>query len=296
MLLQLHPCASAQCPAAPSKRLGLACPRRLQSLGVFFAPTALWLGSATLMALLWIPTPLSGLLANVALIYGPSLYSPWLGGCALFSLAIRTATIRSTREIAHEQKGWAGFPARVLAAKHPDNVMTIRYEDFLDDQEAVLRKVCTFFGIDFMPEMLEIDQSAEARDISKMSALWETNYKAPVRDNIDKYKRLLTTDEIRTIESVCHDLMAVYGYKRDTDGIVEQLPELLEQAKGLSDYQRRIAWSNLKEINPKDYILRQARKEHISMVQTRLTEARQAPFTVYDRLANKGTKNARFTF
>jgi hypothetical protein len=35
-------------------------------------------------------------------------------------------------------------------------VLTIRYEDFLSDQETVLRRICTFFGIAFLPQMLDV--------------------------------------------------------------------------------------------------------------------------------------------
>ena len=180
----------------------------------------------------------------------------------------------------------AHVAARTLAATHPDSVLTIRYEDFLENQESVLKKISAFFGIGFMPEMLEISQSSEARDISTMSALWETNFKAPVRDNIDKYKKLLTTDEIRTIESVCHDLMDVYGYARITEGKVKPTPDLLEQARRHSIEQRQLAWEKLKETNPKDYILRRARTEHIGMVHARLVPRRDTPASIWNRKSN----------
>ena len=182
----------------------------------------------------------------------------------------------------------AHVAARALAHSHPDSVLTIRYEDFLENQESVLKKVCAFFGIGYMPEMLEINQSSEARDISTMSALWETNFKAPVRANIDKYKKLLTIDEIRTIESVCHDLMDVYGYERITEGEVKQTPELLEQARRHSTEQRQIAWEKLKETNPRDYILRQARTAHIGMVHARLVPLRKTSAAPWDRRADTG--------
>jgi len=53
--------------------------------------------------------------------------------------------------------------AKALAEKYPDKVLTVRYEDFLVNQEAVLRKICQFFGIEFLDSMLDVSASQEAK-------------------------------------------------------------------------------------------------------------------------------------
>ncbi len=65
--------------------------------------------------------------------------------------------------------------ADALIARHPQRVLTIRYEDFLSDQAHTLQRVCAFFGIEFLPRMPDIANSSEARRISRMSALWASN-------------------------------------------------------------------------------------------------------------------------
>ena len=107
--------------------------------------------------------------------------------------------------------------ADAIIKQYPQRTLTIRYEDFLADEVAVLTKVCEFLGIEFLPEMLDVSHSQEAQQISRMSALWSSNCFAPIMANIDKYKKALSMDEIATIEVMTGDYMRRYGYKRMTD-------------------------------------------------------------------------------
>src|SRR5262249_18818811 len=101
--------------------------------------------------------------------------------------------------------------ARALAQHHPERVLTIRYEDFLADQEHTLRKVCHFIGLEFMPQMLDVSGSHEAQQISKMSALWASNCFAPLPANKDKFKSQLSAQEIETVETLAQEHMRHYG-------------------------------------------------------------------------------------
>ncbi|WP_295500487.1 sulfotransferase, partial [uncultured Ralstonia sp.] len=62
--------------------------------------------------------------------------------------------------------------ANALITKHPERTLTLRYEDFLTHQEDTLRRVCAFLQIDYLPQMLDVSGSTEAKQISQLSALW----------------------------------------------------------------------------------------------------------------------------
>lgn len=161
--------------------------------------------------------------------------------------------------------------ARTLAKQNPSRVLTIRYEDFLSNQEAVLRKVCQFLGIAYLPEMLDITRSEEAQRISTMSALWETNSSSPVLANIDKFKKTLTEEEIAEIETLAGELMDYYGYERATRGGVEITSERVDRAVKESDARRADAWAELRRRDPMDYQLRKLRARYLAMVKDGLT-------------------------
>lgn len=166
--------------------------------------------------------------------------------------------------------------ADVLIERHPERVMTIRYEDFLYDQDATLKKVCTFLAIDYLPAMLDISRSAEARQISQMSALWSSNCFAPIAANIDKYKHQLSSQEIALIETMTAHYMQRYGYERATEGALDIEAAAYDSARRRSALAKDDAWRRLEATNFRDFVLRQHRAEYLLAVRERM-ERHAAP-------------------
>ncbi|MDB5816293.1 MAG: sulfotransferase domain protein [Rhodocyclales bacterium] len=165
---------------------------------------------------------------------------------------------------------------RALVEKYADRVLTIRYEDFLGDQETTLRRVCTFFGMAYLPEMLDVSQSHEAMQISQLSALWESNCFAPIAANLDKFKTQLSCDEIETIETLAQGHMRHYGYELMTSARAS-LPDgqALREARLHSEISRQNAWRELEKNNYRDFVLRRFRADYLGKVRSNL-EQRQA--------------------
>jgi hypothetical protein len=151
--------------------------------------------------------------------------------------------------------------------------MTIRYEDFLADQEATLRRICDFTGIEFLPQMLDVAHSPEARKISRMSALWESNCFAPIPANADKFKQQLPLEDIRAIETLAQDYMRAYGYELMTPADAVITEASFEAARCRSDNARQAAWQELEQANFRDYVLRKARADYLAQVRARLEQA-----------------------
>jgi hypothetical protein len=159
---------------------------------------------------------------------------------------------------------------KALATRYPDRVLTIRYEDFVSNQEAVLRKICKFFGITFLPAMMEITRSEEAQRISGMSALWESNRFAPIPANIDKFKKSLTMDEIEIIETLTGEFMDFYGYARMTAGNVKVTKRMIAENRKRSETKQKRAWESMRISDPRDYQLRRFRADYLQSVKDRL--------------------------
>ncbi len=167
--------------------------------------------------------------------------------------------------------------AKALAEKHPEKVLTVRYEDFLVNQEAVLRKICQFFGIEFLESMLDVSASQEAKNISVMSALWETNSCPPIPAYIDKFKKCMSLEQIEIIETLAGDYMDYYGYEKMTNAkakITEKtLASTIAIAKEQSELKKQQAWMDLKVNAPHDYQLRKFRATYLNMLKERLLQA-----------------------
>ncbi len=162
--------------------------------------------------------------------------------------------------------------AKALAEKYPQKVLTVRFEDFLADQETVLRKICSFFGIDFVPAMLDISGSQEARKISGLSALWESNAAAPIAANADKFRKALSLEEIELVETLAGNYMDHYGYERMTKGAAKITPQKITAAKDRSEKNKKLAWEALETKDYRDYRLRLFRIDYIQMVKKRLLQ------------------------
>lgn len=169
-------------------------------------------------------------------------------------------------------KAWvdAHRQACALVEQHPDRVLTIRYEDFLGNQEETLKKVCAFFGIDYLPEMLDVGRSAEAKQISQISALWASNCFPPIMANVDKFKQQLSIDEIEIIETLAQDYMRKYGYELMTEGRANLSDGIFAAARERSEARKQSSWRDLEEKNYRDYILRRYRADYLAGVGTNL--------------------------
>jgi hypothetical protein len=162
--------------------------------------------------------------------------------------------------------------ADAILAQYPQRTLTIRYEDFLTDEEAVLKEVCAFFGIAFLPSMLDVSHSDEARQISRMSALWSSNCFAPIAANADKYKRVLSMEEIAIIETLTKAYMERYGYERITGASAVIDAAAFDAARHASDTGRAHAWQALERTNFRDFALRRHRAEYLATVRARMEQ------------------------
>ncbi|NVD69986.1 sulfotransferase [Duganella sp. BJB1802] len=153
----------------------------------------------------------------------------------------------------------------------PERVLTIRYEDFLSQQQHTLEALCQFLGLEFLPQMLDVAGSREARQLSQMSALWSSNCYPPIAANIDKFKQQLTLDEINVIETLTGDYMDRYGYTRLAAGDAQLTPARREQAAAKSVSGREQAWRDLEQSNFRDYALRRSRADYLARLRARLT-------------------------
>lgn len=162
--------------------------------------------------------------------------------------------------------------AKNLAEKYPDRVLTIRYEDFLQQQEATLYKICQFFGIEFLESMLNVSNSREANSIAGLSDLWKTNTSAPIPAYIDKFKKSLSMEEIEIIETVTKDFMEYYSYEKMTPATANVTQEVIDKAIKNSKPKKAQAWLNLQTNDPRDYQLRKFRSNYLDMVKQKLLQ------------------------
>jgi hypothetical protein len=163
--------------------------------------------------------------------------------------------------------------ADAVTQRYADRTLTIRYEDFLTDQEATLKQVCSFLDIAYLPQMLDVTGSHEARQISQLSALWSSNCFAPIAANADKFKQQLTMDEIGIIETLTKDYMHRYGYERMSAADMPASAASQAAAQARSEIVKADAWREMEQVNFRDFTLRRHRADYLAKVRSRLEQS-----------------------
>jgi hypothetical protein len=85
--------------------------------------------------------------------------------------------------------------------------LVIKYEELLADLEGVAVQLCDFLELEFHPGMLDYPTQVQQTVEGKL------NYgKALIRDNSNKWRRELTSRQIRRIEEVAFPSLQLFGY------------------------------------------------------------------------------------
>lgn len=140
----------------------------------------------------------------------------------------------------------------------PDQILTIRFEDFIADENTTLKRIFDFFEVD-TNTTTNIFISEEAKSMAERSPLWSSNYSAPEMSVLEKYKSKLSSSEIEHIESSTISYMVRYGYKRETP-CRSLLPYSISKASQISKEKEKKIWENLRKNHNQDYVLRKRRK------------------------------------
>ncbi len=104
--------------------------------------------------------------------------------------------------------------------QYPNKLMLVPYERIVTDKENLIREVCAFLSIPFLPQMLTHEQQTESKS-EQISELTETRKikrksditKAIFSDRLEAWKTRLTPNEIATCEAICGNIGKQFGYE-----------------------------------------------------------------------------------
>lgn len=100
----------------------------------------------------------------------------------------------------------------LLAHLGPERVYFQRYEDLIADPESVLTGLCQFLGLEFDEEMLAYHQRDSTRKMAGKLDAWSNLARPVMSDNANKYRRVLSSNSIRMVETWLADLMKFFDY------------------------------------------------------------------------------------
>ena len=80
--------------------------------------------------------------------------------------------------------------AEEIRREFPGNILTIRFEDFIMEEEETLKKISEFFGVGFVKPTIQ--ESEEAFKMANRSPLWASNSSEPDPTMFKKYQKKLS--------------------------------------------------------------------------------------------------------
>jgi hypothetical protein len=156
--------------------------------------------------------------------YLPVFHKMWPGMTAINAVRdpravaaswIKTGFSKVSEPVAVAVEWRRSVRAAETAARQGTALLTVRYEDLVEQPETVLRKVCAHSSLRYEDELLEFH---EAADESAPHLQWMQNLDQPLSTgNVDKWKEQLSAEEVFYIEVVAGSALEQYGYKSVSD-------------------------------------------------------------------------------
>lgn len=113
-------------------------------------------------------------------------------------------------------RDWArGIRAGVAAAaRHPEQVLTVRYEDLVADPQVEIPRVCDFLGLDFDGSMLAIDRTDPELLVADEVAWFAKVWGGISRSSVGKWRTQMSPWDLMVFEEVAGPALDALGYER----------------------------------------------------------------------------------
>ncbi|WP_273150349.1 sulfotransferase family protein [Methylophaga thiooxydans] len=96
-----------------------------------------------------------------------------------------------------------------------DRIFMLKYEDLIQNQEDLVKKLMSFVEINFEEQQLTFYKDKRVIEHSQKSEFWQNLSKPINQENSGKYRKSLSVKQIKLIESICWNEMKMLGYKTE---------------------------------------------------------------------------------
>jgi len=104
-----------------------------------------------------------------------------------------------------------------------ERIFMISYEELLQDQKDVIKKLMAFLGIRFEEKQLNFFKDKSVVSHSQKSEFWKNLSKPIDRKNTGKYKNALPGRQIKYVESICWNEMKWLNYDTENE-VASKIP------------------------------------------------------------------------
>lgn len=115
---------------------------------------------------------------------------------------------------------WRKSIEYILENIKEENVIVVRYEDLVDNPEQFMKDMSKFIGIDYESDMINPSKYLDGGGSSwSQNSSYDDSKNRQVINNKNKerWKEILSENEIQIIEDLCNSEMKIFGYHRITE-------------------------------------------------------------------------------
>ncbi|MDY7038802.1 MAG: sulfotransferase, partial [Thermodesulfobacteriota bacterium] len=110
-------------------------------------------------------------------------------------------------------RSWLRTVANYILNKDNDNYLMIKYEDLVRQPEEILKHICVTLGVEFSKDIINFEKYTDSEGNK-----WESNssfsrFNTINTSSVDRWKDVLSFEEIEIIEYYCKSEMELMGYE-----------------------------------------------------------------------------------
>ncbi len=127
------------------------------------------------------------------------------------------------KHVYHIAKQWAKNQQACLALINKfdsTRFLSLSYENIILHPEIEMKRVSEFLNIDFNPQVFDFYKSSESKNTASAGEMWENVSKPILSSNFNKYKKLLTSEEIKIFEKLAGKTLQTLGYQTENSDAV----------------------------------------------------------------------------
>ncbi len=103
-----------------------------------------------------------------------------------------------------------------------ESVLVVRYEELIADCESTARRICNFLDVDFSPDMIDGGGFRDGwGNPWRQNSVYSGASSVITNRLAEKWREVLTPEEVRFVETLCSPDMQVFGYEPSCDSTDE---------------------------------------------------------------------------
>ncbi|MGH7658900.1 MAG: sulfotransferase family protein, partial [Gemmatimonadales bacterium] len=111
-----------------------------------------------------------------------------------------------------EEVQWVRRMGEILGERY----LELRYEDLVKEPEPVLRRLCTFLGITYDPQMLKYHERVSRSVPEEKRHIWPLLSKPPQHENLDRWRKEMSAGQRVAFEKRAGGMLRAMGYETYT--------------------------------------------------------------------------------